>query len=470
MALSTERSKVAHLLRRAGFGASLSEIDYFTSLGLDATLEHLLNYESVEEEPGIDVYSLTNNNGNLPAPIVSGWWLHRMMTTKRPLQAKLALFWHDHFGCSAEKVQNGYLLVQHIGLLTDNARLDFRSLLLKVAQDPTMLRFLDNNVNVKGRPNENFARELMELFTMGIGNYTEKDIQEAARAFTGWTFMRPNRIQAAIRNKVLPEFVFRGNQHDNGIKTVLGVSGNLGGEDVIDILLEQPVTARYIATKLWSWFVYEDPDEQLVERIAAVFRDSGYSVDKLLRHIFTSEEFYSERAERALYKSPADFVVGISRSVDLPGVLDLVGLFQESEREKRQLLRGAIGGMMGSMQNMGMHLLYPPTVAGWDGGADWVNSATMLERIKFADTMFQRRNGPINWNFLVGNRRFESVAEVVDRLCEIFDAGLPDSKRRIIATHVEGLLDRTRGEEQYRQEMLHQASRLIFGSPEFQFC
>ncbi len=470
MALDTERKKVAHLLRRAGFGAGISRIDYFTELGLDATLEHLLDYEQVAEGPEIDVYELTNNNGNLPAPIVSGWWLHRMMVTKRPLQAKLSLFWHDHFGCSAEKVQNGYLLVQHIRLLNRHASSDFRTLLLAVAQDPTMLRFLDNNVNVSGKPNENFARELMELFTMGIGNYTEKDVQEAARALTGWSFQRPNRIQAALRNKVEPEFIFRENQHDKGIKTFLGVSGNLGGEDVIDILLDQPVTARYIATKLWSWFVYENPEEAVVDRIASVFLGSGYSVKALLRHMFTSEEFYSARAERALYKSPADFVVGICRSVDLPGVLDLVSIFQDSEKEKRQLLRGAVGGMMGSMQNMGQFLLYPPTVAGWDGGAAWVNSATMLERIKFADTMFQKRNGPINWNYLVGNRRFESVREVVDRLCEVFDAQLPAAKKEIVATHVEGLLDLTRGEEQYRQEMLHQASRLIFGSPEFQFC
>ncbi|MCB1219788.1 MAG: DUF1800 domain-containing protein [Planctomycetales bacterium] len=470
MALNTERGKVAHLLRRAGFGASLSEIDYHAKQGLDATLEQLLNYGQVEEVEQIDVFQLTNNKGNLPAPIVSAWWLYRMMTTRRPLQAKLALFWHDHFGCSAEKVQNGYLMVQHINLLNELASSDFRNILVSVAQDPTMLRFLDNNTNVKGKPNENFARELMELFTMGIGNYTEKDVQEAARAFTGWTFQRPNRIQAAVKNAVEPQFIFRQGQHDAEIKTVLGVSGNLNGDDVIDILLDQPITARYIAGKLWSWFVYEDPEEHIVDRIAAVFRDNNYSVKALLRHMFTSEEFFSAKAERALYKSPADFTVGISRAVDLPGILDLVSIFQESDKEKRRLLRGAVGGVMGSMSNMGQQLLYPPTVAGWDGGAAWVNSATMLERIKFADMMFEKKNGAINWNYLVGNRRFESVGDVVDRLCEVFDAGLPAEKRQIVASHVEGLLDRTRGEEKYRQEMLHQACRLIFGSPEFQFC
>ncbi|MEZ5338142.1 MAG: DUF1800 domain-containing protein [bacterium] len=470
MALQTERDRVAHLLRRAGFGASLSQIDWHAARGLEATLDYLIDYDSVEEAPQIDVLELTNMKGNLPAPIVSGWWLYGMLTTQRPLQAKLTLFWHDHFGCSAEKVQNGYLMVQHIRLLSELASSDLRTLFVAVAQNPTMLRFLDNNTNVKGQPNENFARELMELFTMGIGNYTEKDVQEAARAFTGWSFQRPNRIQAAVRGAVEPQFQFRQGAHDEGIKTVLGVSGNLNGDDVIDILLEQPVTARYIAGKLWSWFVYENPEEQVVERIAGVFRAGNYSVRRLLRHILTSEEFYSARAERALYKSPADFVVGISRSVDLPGIIDLFNLFQESDKEKRRLLRGAMGGVMGSMMNMGQHLLYPPTVAGWDGGSAWINSATMLERIKFADLLFERRDGVINWNFLVGNRRFESVNEVVDRLCEVFDAGLPEAKRGIIAAHVEGLLDRTRGEKQYRQQMLHEACRLIFGSPEFQFC
>ena len=470
MALSTERDRVAHLLRRAGFGASLAQIDYYTALGLERTLDLLIDYEQVPDDADIDVMSLTNMKGNLPAPIVSAWWLYRLMFTQRPLQQKLALFWHDHFACSAEKVQNGFLLVQHIELLQREAMSDFRTILVLVAQDPTMLRFLDNDTNVAGQPNENFARELMELYTMGIGNYTEKDVQEAARAFTGWKFKRPNRIQAALRDKVEPEFIFRENQHDKGIKTVLGVSGNLGGEDVIDILLEQPVTARYIAGKLWTWFVYPDPEPHVVDRIAAVFRESGYNVRSLLRHVFTSEEFYSIKAERALYKSPADFVVGISRSVELAGLLDLVNLFQNSEQEKRKLLRGAVGGLMGSMLNMGQHLLYPPTVAGWDGGAAWVNSATMLERIKFADTLFQRKDGVVNWNYLIGNRHFDSVREVAQRLCLVFDASLPDNKIQIIADHVEGLLDSTRGEEQYLQDMLHQVCRLIFGSPEFQFC
>lgn len=470
MALNTERDKVAHLLRRAGFGASLAQIDYYTELGLQRTLDQLINYEQVEDSSDIDVLELTNMKGNLPAPIVSAWWLYRLMFTKRPLQEKLTLFWHDHFGCSAEKVQNGFLLVQHLELLQGLANSNFRSILVSVAQNPTMLRFLDNDTNVAGQPNENFARELMELFTMGIGNYTEKDVQEAARAFTGWKFKRPNRIQAALQDKIEPEFVFRDNLHDKGIKTVLGVSGNLGGEDVIDIILEQPITAEYIATKLWSSFVYENPEPQIVQRIAGVFRKSGYSVKSLLRHMFTSEEFYSTRAERALYKSPADFVVGVSRSVELASLLDIVNLFQNSEQEKRKLLRGAVGGLMGSMQNMGQFLLYPPTVAGWDGGAAWVNSATMLERIKFADMLFQKKDGVINWNFLIGNRHFDTVYQVVERLCLVFDANLPESKMEIIATHVEGLLDRTRGEDKYRQEMLHQVTRLIFGSPEFQFC
>src|SRR3569832_2176554 len=230
MALQTERERGAHLLRRFGLGASEAELDYYLQGGLDNAIERLLHYEDVKEPYDYDLIDLAAlDQKNVNPQLASAWWILRLITARRPLQEKMTVFWHNHFATSAVFVVVGDLMFNQIELLRANATSDFHTILGEVSKDPAMLFWLDNQFNVKGKPNENFAREVMELFTLGIGNYTEKDIQEGARAFTGWTI---RRLGARSQRPGSAEFLFRPVQHDDGTMTFLGKTGELNGEDI----------------------------------------------------------------------------------------------------------------------------------------------------------------------------------------------------------------------------------------------
>ncbi|HSI72242.1 MAG TPA: DUF1800 domain-containing protein, partial [Fimbriimonas sp.] len=280
----SEREKVAHLLRRFGLGASELELDYYAAAGYASAVDKLIAYEQVAEDFTLTPQTFAPKERPLNMPGVVASWVLRMLMTKRPLQEKMTLFWHDHFATSASKVAAPLTMWRQNEVLRENATGKFRQLLGQVSEDPAMIFWLDNQENVKGKPNENFAREVMELFTLGIGNYTEKDVQEAARAFTGWSIQRLNREQSLLKNRQ-SEFLFRPLRHDGGTKTVLGRTGNLSGDDVLDILCERPRTAEYLTTKIWEWFVYPNPSKAIVDQFSRTFRDSGLHVGTLLKAI-----------------------------------------------------------------------------------------------------------------------------------------------------------------------------------------
>ncbi len=298
MILNSERDKVAHLLRRFGLGASEAEIDFYGKEGLSSAIDKLLDYEKVEDSFSLPITTFTNKqNGLVPMPAVQAHWILRMLSTRRPLQEKMTVFWHDHFATDANKVIQPTMMYQQNGIFRDGATGSFADLLLNVSRDPAMIFWLDNELNQKGKPNENFAREVMELFTLGIGHYTEKDIQEAARAFTGWTIQRRGpRPTAEMPTFEPPAFRFAPFQHDEGEKTVFGKTGNFGGEDIIRMLCENPRTGQYITEKIWNWFVYEDPEPATIEKFAAGFIKADLNIKFLLRSIMESKEFYSDRA------------------------------------------------------------------------------------------------------------------------------------------------------------------------------
>src|SRR3981081_1086512 len=250
MALDTTRSQVAHLLRRAGFGATEAELDQYTALGFAGALDRLLNPEQVDDSASDQQLAPLTTHRADPKKIESGkfWWLNRMLYTQRPLQEKVTLFWHDHFATANSKVGNAVLMLQQIQLFRDNGLGNFETLLQKVTRDPATLIWLDNRLNRKGAPNENFAREVQELFTVGIGNYTEQDIHEAARAFTGHTLDKNQK------------YVFKKAKHDAGQKTFQGQTGNFDADDILGILVRNPATARFISQKLFTFFAYENPD------------------------------------------------------------------------------------------------------------------------------------------------------------------------------------------------------------------
>ncbi len=281
------------------------------------------------------------------------WWLDRMLATPAPLQEKLTLFLHGNFATSAnQKGVYGLEIVDQNQLFRQYALGNWRTLTHGVARDIAMLKYLDNARNVKAHPNENFARELMELFTLGIGNYTETDVRESARAFTGYTFRRRTG-----------QFFFNAAQHDDGSKTFLGKTGNLTGDDVIDIVFAQPAAPKHFARKLLEFFVYSDPEPQLVDELAALIRKNDFNMAPVVSTLLRSNVFYSDRAYRALVKSPVEFVIG---SYKLFGVT-------QTRPDTIAVLR-----------RMGQVPFHPPSVKGWDGGAQWLNSQTMLARENFA--------------------------------------------------------------------------------------
>src|SRR2546428_3942567 len=224
-------------------------------------------------------------------------WLQRMIQTSRPLQEKMVLFWHGHLVSGFPDVTSAEHMAMQLALFRQMATGSFKELILAISQDPAMLSYLDNNSNRKGKPNENYARELMELFTLGVGNFGEQDVKEAARAFTGWTFTGN-------------EFVFRRNQHDDGVKTFLGRTGTFDGTDVIEILFAQPAAARHLPPKLFEAFAYQGPEEPVIDELAGIFRRSDWSVRAVLRALFHSALFYSPKTVRAQVKSPVELVVG----------------------------------------------------------------------------------------------------------------------------------------------------------------
>jgi uncharacterized protein (DUF1800 family) len=377
-----------HLLRRAGFGGSPADVARLAGGSMNAAVDGLVRFDAAALPAGPDLTDERySRDEQLALRAQSGassdqitmikkqfnqlraknrvaaqlWWLDRMIATPAPLQEKMTLFWHGHFTSSWEKGTTTQALVDQNQLFRRNALGNIRDLTLAVSKDVAMLRYLDNTQNVKAHPNENYARELMELFTLGIGNYSEDDVRESARAFTGWAIDRPTGTA-----------VFLPRRHDDGSKTFLGQTGNFDGAAIVSIIFQQPACARWFATKLLRFFVYDDPEPGLVDALAAELRAKNYELAPVMSTLLRSNVFYSERAYRALVKSPAEFVVGAYQLYSIPAAKPIA---------------------LQAMRRMGQVLFYPPNVKGWDGGAAWLNSQTLLTRENFASGLVNQMTG-----------------------------------------------------------------------------
>lgn len=411
-----DRDAAAHLVRRAGFSGTLEEIDRLAALGREGAVDYLLNYEQIDDsamERGLERYVQTQNLNLTQFRPIQIWWLYRMIYTKRPLLEKMTLFWHRHFATAIKKVSLAPLMLQQNQTLRRLALENFETLTLAVAKDPAMIIWLDNNTNIKGAPNENFARELFELFTLGIRDpitgqsaYTEKDIKEAARAFTGWTIRRG-------------QFYFNASQHDDGEKTILGKTGNWNGDDVVRFACAERSTGRFIAKKLWEFFAYPNPEPQLIEALAGVYFASNYNIKAVMRALLLREEFYSERARFALIKSPVELVVGAIRQLQadinlraLPGLLSL----------------------------MEQDLFNPPDVSGWDGGLTWINTATMLVRYNFANLLATARGGntgTFSPEKLLTGKSFQTPEQLVEHLLQVLGPlHVPDATKKLFGEYL----------------------------------
>jgi uncharacterized protein (DUF1800 family) len=366
-----------HLLTRTGFGATDAEVREISGLEKDAAIDRVIAGTRREpstkppafvETPPTPFYKLramsteerqAQQRKNVEQGLeLREWWLREMLTTPSPLTEKMTLFWHGHFATSQQKVRSAQLMYRQNVLLRRDALGNFATLLHAVARDPAMLIYLDNAGSRKQAPNENFAREVMELFTLGEGHYAERDIKEAARAFTGWSLDRDTL-----------EFTFRRMWHDGGEKTVLGKSGQLDGDQVLDILLARPEAAEFITAKLWHEFVSPTPDAQEVRRLAAVFREARYEVKPLLRAMLASDAFWSQDNRAALIKSPVELVIGTLRTFEIrPFTL------------RPAVLACAV---------LGQNPMSPPNVKGWPGGEAWINSSTLLGRKQLMERIFR---------------------------------------------------------------------------------
>jgi uncharacterized protein (DUF1800 family) len=343
--------QAAHLLRRAGFGGSPADVARTVALGASAAVDALLHPSAPDA-----AFSDYPDSSLLYDPKkarlnVQLWWLDRMLRTNRPLAEKMTLFWHGHFATSMQKAPPQYM-VRQIDLFRGQGLGRFPALLSAVTRDPAMLIWLDNRYNYKAHANENYAREVMELFALGLGAYGEDDIKEAARAFTGWTLDRGG------------DAVFDPKRHDDGTKTFLGKTGNFGADDVIAIVVSQPVHQRFLAHKLLEFFVYSDPEPELIEAVAQTYALSGFDLAKTVGTILRSNVFHSTRAYRALPKSPLELAIGTLR---------YIGAAQVPPNLPYQLAR------------MGQEPLLPPSVKGWDGGPAWINTSTLLARFNFVN-------------------------------------------------------------------------------------
>lgn len=366
--------EAAHLLRRAGFGGTSEEIQNLVSHGRSGAVDYLVDYENapntaMEQALAALVQDVPRGQRADPGridlskfPGIQAWWLYRLTNTARPLEEKMTLFWHGHFATAVSKVTRADLMLNQNKLFRELALGNFRQMLVQVSKDPAMIIWLDNNTNIAGSPNENYAREMMELFSMGINhlktgvpNYSETDIQEIARAFTGWTVRRRG-------------FFFNRNQHDDGSKTVFGQTGNFGGEDIVDFIVERDAAAYFMSNKLWEFFAYQNPEMDVLDELVGVYFNSNYDFKTIIRHLFNMEQFYSDKAIFSQIKSPTELMVGSLRLLDL-------GF---NDARPYQLLSS-------NMRNMDQDLFNPPTVKGWDGDLDWINTSTLLVRYNAAN-------------------------------------------------------------------------------------
>jgi uncharacterized protein (DUF1800 family) len=470
----------AHLLNRAGFGGTPSDVRRLVDLGPEHAVSWFIDYEKVPDEttapdwakpdPSRAERLLAFRKSSPEERLrlrqeeertqrerlleLRQWWVSRMVFGPRPLQEKLTLFWHGHFATSFQKVRDAYLMWLQNDTFRQHASGDWLMLLTAISRDPAMLVWLDQARSRRQHPNENFAREVMELFTLGEGHYTEKDVTEAARALTGWSIDRADQ-----------QFIYRPRIHDDGVKTVLGRTGELKGEDVLETILRQPQADRFITAKLWAFFASENPSPEFVTLLAAEFRRCGQEFKPLLHRIFLSEAFYAPSVIRQQVKSPVQWLAG--------SVLML-------ERELPPPIVTA-----NALRLLGQDLFAPPNVKGWDGGLSWITTNNLLNRYNLAgylvlgDNPFSRL--PERAKARMKNRPLPA-GQPISTSRIVVDGNRKDPKRlvqslqeRLLGTRLsekkeENLLDYLKANEPLDDADILNLSRLIMSTPEFQLA
>ena len=437
--ITDQRVRMGHLLRRAGFGASRQEIDRFLDMGEEKTVSFLLEYDQVDDSD-VDMRLAALNLDPLDHSLkdLQRMALIRMIYTQRPLQEKMVLFWHGLLTSGYKKVGRGPYMLNQDELFRRHALSPYDGLLKAVAKDPAMMIWLDSRVNKKNKPNENFARELMELFSMGVGTFTEFDVKEAARSFTGWS----------LRKK---EFFFEENQHDFGQKTFLGITGNHDGTDIVDIVMGQPITSQFISGKLFEFFAYENPEQEVLAELASTFNATGYSIKAVVEKILPSDEFYSKKAYRAKIKSPAELVAGTVRTLGIETHANNFG--------------------SNYVTPMGQELFNPFDVSGWPEGGEWINSSTLLNRLNFVNAVSKGNKRAFDYDLVTSlkSNNIKSTEEAVDYLLDLcLDSVVPDQERAVFVGYLNGLVGGDNSVNALNKSRLGSLMYLVMSSPDYQ--
>ena len=430
---------MAHLLRRAGFGATAKELDYYMGMSYEEAVEELLSARPAPDELPTDLIRRYHvDQSDLRNGQAAGaQWVFRMVNTDAVLPEKMCLFWHRVFATGSNKLIQARMVTNQVDMFREYGMGSFRDLLVQLSRDPAMLMWLDNQDNHKESINENYGREILELFSMGVGNYSEDDIKECSRAFTGWRVVNPDYMSIKMRNYtarpygyIAWQFEYDDDDHDHEDKQFLGEVGDFNGEDVVDIICKQPATARFIARHLYHFFVadelpvpqwphFEPKDPEAIEIMAQAYLDSDYDITAVLRAMFNSDFFKAETSRFARIKSPAEMVVGTLR---IAGPISLPSTDTYAAA--------------GACAAMGQGLLNPTSVEGWQGGSEWINTGSYVQRVNFASLVL---NSPDKSGIRAIIERIEDMAggqpmsseRVVDAVLDILGPlPVPDSTRQ----------------------------------------
>jgi uncharacterized protein (DUF1800 family) len=467
---------MAHLLRRAGFGASREEIEAKAAQGYDATVEELLNPESqpaIEEDLMYRFHPAYNHSAAIETNVQQ--WLYRMINNPRQLQEKMALFWHMIFCAGHSKIDSGEEMGRMIAMFREHGMGNFRDLLMRLSTSPAMMYYLDNTESHKVALNENYGRELLELFSLGVGkdeafNYAEDDVKVCARAFTGWNVAPAYPPFPYGRSPW--EFRYDPADHDDSEKTFLGETGRWNGEDIINIICKQPGTARFLSRHLYNFFVADEvpvpswrmtppKDQEAIATLERAYFDSGYEIKAMLKALFTSDFFKADSARFARVASPTEMVVGLMRKVGEHRGEIKPGLFEISQEPKY----------------MGMDLMNPPTVEGWHTGHEWIDSGTLVERINFAANYLGRTDLPgvkamIDRLMAKGERL--SPEAFVDGCIDLVGClNVTNETRQSLVEHAQRQGELRHGTDAERAEFTRRSGemfQMLASTGEFQFC
>lgn len=487
----TERQKIAHLLRRLGLGASKRELDLLEPHGVQGTVRYLLEFEDTDEQFDISPWEFCFEPDNPSVLLDPGrfasWWALRLLFTRRPFQEKLAVFWHDHFAVNGEKVEFGPSMLRYLDAIRRLGPGKFEDLLIAMSREPAMLRYLDGDRSSYMDPNENFAREVLELFTMGIGNYTEEDINELARVFTGYTLRHPplepdyqeweKRMRAAVEHQTpMIVYAFSPEMHDAGEKTVLGRKEAFTPESVLQFLAGHPSTAKYITQKLWNYFACDELPQDVHQRLIARYDKTDGNITEVVRQIVAEDFFWSDKCVRHRVKSPVDFIVPILRQMNLDPFLRMARKKPETHMTPvDKPLRDTAWFVLFTMQQQGMFLMFPPDVAGWNWGNSWISPDSMSRRAQFAPTIFYLGDGeyPITKLVLsvIQAREAKTEEAIVDVLADLVDADFPAEKKALLVEACKraggvGAMEKPES----AAWVFTSVGRMMFAAPEFQVC